>query len=146
MTFSLISMLPPIIQLMFIYILIYLKSLSQVSFYFFIKVHVLNFNPYFKKKEMDKHYVIKKYSSQIHVVNFPEDILSSEYEKSSDVRLAEVVSLVCDYLPCRQHLDKSIMFGTKSETIYKFPVQQSLVRLKCSSVVTFPTTMLLKTK
>jgi len=59
---------------------------SFLFFYCTAKVYVLNFNPYFKKKEKDRSYIIKKYSSDIHVINYPEDILSSEYEKSNDVR------------------------------------------------------------
>lgn len=51
------------------------------------QVGVLNFNPYFKKKgDHDRFYVAKTYCSEIIEINYPEDILSAEYETSNDVR------------------------------------------------------------
>ena len=50
-----------------------------------LQVYVLNFNPYFKKNNSERFFIVNKYSSEIHIINYPEDILSSEYEKSNDV-------------------------------------------------------------
>lgn len=47
---------------------------------------VLNFNPYFKQHNEDgSPFVSKTYASDIVNVLYPEDILASEIEKSSDV-------------------------------------------------------------
>ena len=47
---------------------------------------MLNFNPYFKQLDEDgTPFVSKTYASDIVNVVYPEDILASEIEKSSDV-------------------------------------------------------------
>ena len=47
---------------------------------------MLNFNPYFKPPDEDGlPYISKTYASDIVNVLYPEDILASEIEKSSDV-------------------------------------------------------------
>ena len=47
---------------------------------------MLNFNPYFKSPDEDGvPYISKTYASDIVNVIYPEDILASEIEKSSDV-------------------------------------------------------------
>ena len=79
----------------------------------------MNFNPYFKKKEMDKHYIITKYSSEIHAVNYPEDIQSSEYKKSSDVRLTKAVNIIvinCHFVSVSTH--KFIIFESNIQFLY----------------------------
>ena len=47
---------------------------------------MLNFNPYFKQQDPEGDpFVSKTYASDIVNILYPEDILSSEIEKSSDV-------------------------------------------------------------
>ena len=49
---------------------------------------MLNFNPYFKQPDEEGNpFVSKTYASDIVNVLYPEDILSSEIEKSSDVSI-----------------------------------------------------------
>ena len=46
---------------------------------------MLNFNPYFKQTDAGIPFVSTTYASDIVNILYPEDILASEIEKSSDV-------------------------------------------------------------
>ena len=54
---------------------------------------MLNFNPYFKELDEDGvPFVSKTYASDIVNILYPEDILASEIEKSSDVSVYKIGS------------------------------------------------------
>ena len=62
-------------------------QLLTLAAYYHVQVGVLNFNPYFKPPdENGVPFVSKTYASDIVNILYPEDILASEIEKSSDVR------------------------------------------------------------
>ena len=52
----------------------------------------MNFNPYFKQPEAaELPFESKTYASDIVQVMYPENVLASEIEKSSDVRLVSIL-------------------------------------------------------